>query len=186
MSMSDFLDKDKIEKACALLSDTNVLRLAKWLGMTYDGVARQHLDNFMKNIGGTVKIDLQRLVNMDIKVQQRVRIGILQNIRDVGAETGKYGVINIVQDDYSINDWRLAIGAMNISWTIARIDEDMVDAHLTVIDAYDWHPEKDIKTQCVHQSAQNLVAQGKAATFIMYGEARLLVRVPSWYPRRKK
>lgn len=71
-------------------------------------------------------------------------------------------LLDVAQDDFQLQDWRNAIGAFNVSWSLVDIgcDNQSAFAKIWGTNVYRWHPELPRKSQLVHQAAERMKAFG--------------------------
>lgn len=178
---------EQIEQVCATFSDSPkvVMEIARLRKMTPYGVAWKHLSYFLDGPGPRkpMTVDLGKLWREDEGVRKSVTMAILTDRRFSGARLGQ---VDVQQRHYQNQDWKLALGAFRMSWSLLPNDRiprigimrfpvgQLVRIWFT--DVYDWHPE-DISrpTRCVHEAAQKLIDMKKAATFVMTGSAEVVL-----------
>lgn len=155
-----------IESVCAVTKDYTTLQIAKWWEMKPSGNASKHLDQYLEG-RGNLKVDLLQLFKDDPLVLSHVKTEIL-----FGLSKGKSsGVVPIRQSKYTNDDWRLAIGSMNINWKFPS-KMGPHKAHVGFRNKYRWHPNVPRITQCIHQAADRLKAK-RAKEYWMEGSAEI-------------
>ncbi len=159
--------KPFIEFACKVMSDEDVLALAREVTMHPGGNAQLHLDAYLKGSGLDLRVDLKSILENDIGVRDKVMRDILL-ARQRG---GTSGTIPIPQSTYADPDWQYAIGSMNINWS--QIDNTNT-YRLGFRNMYRWHPDANRMTQCVHRAAENLKKKG-AKDYWMVGSATIVI-----------
>lgn len=179
--------KEQIEMVCGQFSDSPrlTMEVARLRKMKVNGVAWKHLSYFLDGPGPRqpMNVDLLRLWREDTGVRRRVTMTILYELR---WNYARYGRLNVAQSVFEVEDWRLALGAFQMNWSllpsirIRRVGMLRFAAgplvRIWFNDVYDWHPEdKQRPTQCVHEAAQKLVEMGKAATYRMTGSAEVVL-----------
>jgi hypothetical protein len=157
-----------IELVCALTSDSTTLEIARRWKLAPHGRASAHLDQYLEG-RGDLEVDFERLLCEDAAVRSKIQHHVIFGLRD-----GKLqGSIPVRQGDYSVSDWRLAIGSMNVNWTFpSRRGSERV--HLGFRNQYRWHPDEPRITQCVHQAADRLRAR-RARNYWMHGSTEAIV-----------
>lgn len=173
MGLLDILpSKWVIEAACLVYSDKGVLLKAQEVRMIRDGQAWKHLDHFLGNTGSDVEVAFQKVVDNDPGVRYRILTKAVEELRGAKELRMSKGIVDIQQVHYSVQDWRLALGAINVTWSVERVTGEYLYLRVLFADVYDWHPEEGKRpTQCVHQAAADLIDEGEAKTFKMYGSA---------------
>ena len=156
-----------IEAVCKVTTDPQTLAIARWAKMKKNGQARKHLDYYLSGKGGTLAVDLEKVLAEDAGVKRT----IYNQIRKGLAEGKLHGKIPIPQTVYENQDWHYAIGGMNVNYHAGPPLKAGI-AKLWFKNQYRWHPHDSRITQCVHQAAERLKSKG-ARDYWMEGETYL-------------
>jgi hypothetical protein len=67
-------------------------------------------------------------------------------------------LFDVPQRDFQVNDWKNAIGGIQVNWSLidVRNDKKAVFARLWGTNIYRWHPELTRKSQVVHKAAERM------------------------------
>lgn len=166
-------DKKKVDCACAYLSPESVLSLAHDYEMFDMPLAQSFLDHYLKNKGKPLQVDLEDVIHRDDKVREKLAIKM---------QTTNKGWVKITQNDYSIQDFKYAFGAIDL--LDFEVDPVSASVHLWFIDRYEFHPvglgykkiddEINRDDNCVHAAAVELKSSG-ADDYWMFGDANVPV-----------
>jgi hypothetical protein len=169
-----------IETMCACLPDEAVLEVTRDLALS--GRARLHFDHYLQGSGESMPIDVTDLVRRDDGVRERMvdeiqRIGKKQV---TGPPSGFAGSFTIHQGDYAITEHQFAYGTVDVNFDVddseeAREINSTSPEHTAMISVnlfgiYDWHPQENRPTKCIHAAAERMKANG-AKDFTMDGAA---------------
>ena len=118
--------EDAVAKALRLSqnqSDRALFKLAEYVTMSPDGRAAQFLEHFLSGSGKTIKFDCKTLLKEDSGVRQRVTSEIIKRIKaNPSLLTAKYCggdlCMPIRQSDFSVLDWKYALGSFPIEWSV--------------------------------------------------------------------
>jgi hypothetical protein len=102
--------------------------------------------------------------------------GVRRVIRRSIARGGSSGTTRINQSDYSDSDFQFAFGAIDcVQWRALppagrrwRRD-DRTNIEVSMLDYYEFHPERQGVSQCAHAACVELVARSQAKNFWMRG-----------------
>jgi hypothetical protein len=160
-----------IEHVCNTYPNYTVLQIAKWAEMKPFGIAAKHLEHYLNGKGVSVKVNLSKLLDEDCGVANFIAKTILSDMNRKLIN----GVVRVPQAAYTIREWQLAIGSMDIQWTTT--------VHKTIIlsleNTYRWHPELPRFTQCVHIAAESLKITHNAQDYLLIGQIE--VKTPDWF-----
>jgi hypothetical protein len=136
--------------------------------------AQAHLDYYLQGSGATLPVPLDKLIAEDEGVRKKLYLAVL----NAGIDGNQRGTVPIAQSDYKIQDWRNALGSININW---RSGPPMAPGKVRVgfRNEYRWHPTADRVSQCVHQAADRLKAEG-AKDYFMEGWTVIEPSVKEW------
>jgi Domain of unknown function (DUF4157) len=180
-----------VETMCACLPDEAILEIARSASMASGGLASKHLDHYLRGSGADYAEDLREILRSDTGVRNKLTLAIIEAGKQQPADhpaTGLDGHAVIDQADYSVREYQLsfgAIGRMNF-WV-----DDSPDARaynreaggkiglvqVNFRDLYQWHPDAQRKTKCIHEAAVRLKKMG-AKDFWMVGSARVALELP--------
>lgn len=173
------------EKACSA-GDHNALRIAKWGQMKWFGLGQEMLNHYLSGKGGTVEIDLRRMLDGDALMQSTLKLGIVTQAAEQLAQGYSGGQINgsvfISQDDYSNEDNQMAMGGTYVYWHVdsspaaraANKKNGGTRVVVELIDVYFWSPHQARATQCMHEAAERLKADG-AKEFVQHGSTTIVI-----------
>jgi hypothetical protein len=71
----------------------------------------------------------------------------------------------IRQVDYDVEDWRLALGGVDeVNWEIIAgpAADGSMRVQISIVDPYEWHPDEDRGTQCLHETMERQKLKGAA------------------------
>jgi RHS repeat-associated protein len=175
------------EAAC-LSGDRNSLRLAKLGMMKWGGLAQKMLDHYLSGTGGTVEIDLKRILDSDLGMRTSAISSMLSRVVSAKKEGMSGGQINgstfISQGEYSVKEHQLALGGTYLYWYVdsspearaANKKSGTTRVVVELIDVYFWSPHDARATQCLHEAAERLKADG-AKEFVQYGKTTIELKV---------
>lgn len=158
-----------VDMACAMLRDDQcVVGLARAVALRGKQRARKHLDHYLHGQGLDLAVETKSLLSDD----DCVRRYLLGEI-DVAMNRGeKAGVVRIGQEVFGDQDWRYALGGVELHW---RLNEQ--DVEVWVVGRYEWHGAEGRVTKKLHEAATRLERQGARAyafvgkkTCVMRGE----------------
>lgn len=165
-AVSFVAQKGVYNTACAIMTDKETVELAKWAKLSDKPLAASMLDHYLQGSGKDVAVDTTKMFNED-PVLARYFIGQVKDPVRAGTASGN---VPISQDRYGNQDWRMALGSINLQWKV--VERNTVETWF--VNKYRWHPGVNRVTQCVHEAADNLKASG-AAEFMMVGSRHRLV-----------
>ena len=157
-----------IKTACTILPDQYLLDAASIVELRNQPIAQFMLEFYLSGKGKThdVNVKTEILLKDDAGVFDEVKINVLKDL----SSNKTTGVIPIPQKIYKNQEWKNALGSINIQWR--KISTRTVE--IWFVNLYRWHPTDPRRmTQCVHQAADNLKAKG-AAEFKMIGDRIIL------------
>jgi hypothetical protein len=157
-----------VECACATLSPSAVMGMARNTIMAPLPLAQRHLDHYLRGRGANLSVNLEHVLRRDAKVRRKLAHALARS---------HIGHIRIEQSDYDVKDFQFAFGAVD------RLDFEVNRraglVHVWFMDRYEWHPvgfghrklPGDIRrsTNCVHAAAVELKSSG-AADYWMVGD----------------
>ena len=154
-----------IDAACLVTTDAETVRLARNTYLSGKPKAQGMLDHYTGGTKSDVVVDTGDLFRDDPSVAAHF-LKVVKVERAAGKTSGS---VAVAQDVYSNQDWRNALGSINLQW------KNMGTGGVEVwfINRYRWHPTAQRATQCVHEAADNLKAKG-AAEFDMIGTHYML------------
>lgn len=165
-----------IETICGLTSDRWTLEVARFVTMKGNGHASAHLDYYLGGMGGTLEVDLAKVIKDDEGVRKKLNVEIMSAMLDGKLE----GTVSIPQHVYSNPDWLYALGGINLNW---RAGPPLAPGKVRVgfRNTYRWHPEaSDRVSQCVHQAAVRLQSTAGAKDYVMEGWTLITPSVDEW------
>ena len=157
-----------IKTACAILPDQYLLDVASIVELRNQPMAQFMLEFYLSGKGKThdIKVKTEVLLKEDLGVYDEFRSNVLKDLLN----NKNSGIVPIPQKIYKNQEWRNALGSINLQWR--KISSRTVEVWF--VNLYRWHPTDTRRmTQCVHQAADNLKAKG-AAEFKMIGEHILI------------
>jgi hypothetical protein len=130
--------------------------------------AAKHLEHYLAGSGAVVDVDLNGIIVSDRKFRAKLAAHVKKS---------KKGFLRIEQGDYAVEDFVLALGAID------RLDYEVDTAsgsvHVWFLDRYEWHPVgygyRRFRTDylrpsnCIHAAMVEMKSSG-AADFWMRGE----------------
>lgn len=166
---SNALEAGLIKTVCFISpSDKYTVEAARYGRLSDKPLAQSMLNHYLKGTGTDVAVDTDKLMRDDPVLARY----IIAEIKTAMAAGNTSGNVPVKQDRYSQQDWRMALGSINMQWTVIKGAE----VEIWFVNIYRWHPTAARVTQCVHQAAENLKATG-AAEFKMIG-ARHRIIIP--------
>jgi hypothetical protein len=126
--------------------------------------------HFLRASGSDLTIDVADVIARDAKVRAKIRASI--------ARGRNSGTTRFEQSDYAVEDFQFAFGAIDcVQWRVLppassgwrRIAGTPIE--VSVLDYYEFHPERPGVSQCAHAACVELVARREAANFWMRGSA---------------
>jgi hypothetical protein len=115
--------------------------------------------HFLGGSGTDLTIDVADVIARDAGVRRRIKASITR---------GRSGTTSLRQHDYAVEDFQYAFGAIDcVQWR--RIGKGMFE--ISMLDYYEFHPERPGVSQCAHTACVQLVADGSAKNFWMRGSA---------------
>lgn len=131
--------------------------------------ATKHLEHYLAGSGTTINVNLEEIIRRDSKF----RVKLASHIKK-----SRKGFLRIEQRDYSVEDYILALGA--IDRLDYEVDAKSGSVHVWFFDRYEWHPvgygyrrcKGDYlrPSNCIHAAMVEMKSSG-AADFWMMGEA---------------
>ncbi|MEU2258412.1 hypothetical protein ABZ540_35190 [Nocardia xishanensis] len=168
--------------ACDVLPDAAVVGLVRGYFAVRYSHASQALVQYLER--GGVQWDFNAaeyfLANPRAKTRVASKIGGGHAVGAKGSlvdRTAENAVIR--QVDYDSEDWRLALGNIDqVDWEIIAgpAADGSYRVRLTMIDPYEWHPDEDRGTQCLHRVMENKKKTG-AANFVAVGKCDLQLQL---------
>jgi hypothetical protein len=176
------------EIACLLPTCGQSLALAK-LKMPDGGLAEKMLDHFRSGQSTPVEVDLDHELARNPRLKELVASRIEQDVADRIANgdspngSGISGAVWIEQADYgsseAAEDQRLALGGTFFEYeVVGTADDGGLLTRLNVSDYYFWSPGECRPTDCLHECAMRMIANGEASEFQQTGEGTLTVGDP--------
>jgi hypothetical protein len=157
-----------IDVVCAATTDQNTLATAEWATMRTGGHASTFLHRYLDGRGGNEYIDINTLFREDPALLKTTQEKIIADLR--AKPSKESGTIPLPQRVFSNQDWRYAIGSLNLDWRLVTWNANSTtpEVELSFKNKYRWHPNEPRVTQCIHQAAERLKTSG-AADFWMIG-----------------
>lgn len=171
-----------VKLACLLLSDENVIKIAKFIKFKSNGVAEKMLNHYLDGKGGIVEIDLKKLWKEEKNIQKKIINKLFRNIVD---KNGFKGEVLIEKSDFQTMDWYYAIGGFLLKYEANFQGGDNISLKIFFENEYDWDPEKDDEIKCIRNAAENLKKNG-AKDFKMKGNAFINIKLPKTTPSTYK
>lgn len=166
---SNALEAGLIKTVCFISpSDKYTVEAARYGRLSGKPLAQSMLDHYLKGTATDVAVDTDKLMRDDPILARY----IIAEIKKEMAAGNTSGSVPVAQERYSQQDWRMALGSINMQWVVISGSE----VEIWFVNLYRWHPTAARVTQCVHQAAENLKAAG-AAEFKMIG-ARHRIIIP--------
>jgi hypothetical protein len=163
VSMSDaaiyMVKRAGIDAACFLTTDEETIQLARNTYLLGKPKAQGMLDHFLKGTGTAIVVKTDDLFRDDPVLAAYFLAAVRSELK-AGTTSGN---VPVAQEVYGNQDWRNALGSINLQWKAVG-----TDVEVWFINRYRWHPKAKRVTQCVHEAANNLVAKG-AAEFDLIG-----------------
>ncbi len=156
--------KHAIDTVCDVVrSDYAIMQIASAYELRNQPKAQFMLNYYIEGRGKreNVLVDTLLLIKEDNGVRQKIRSEIAAAL----ARGAKDGFVQIKQSVYANNEWKNALGSINMQWRVLKNQQ----VELWFINRYRWHPNEARVSQCVHQAAENLKKRG-ASEFDMIGE----------------
>lgn len=108
--------------------------------------ARKNLAHYMDGSGADLPQDVSALLRENPRIAAKVRTA-----GELAATAGGHkDVDDIGQGDYSSEDWRYALGNLDLV-TVDVIDRSRRTMTVRLKDPYQWHPREERSTQCLHE-----------------------------------
>jgi hypothetical protein len=155
--------KMAIDAACFVTTDEGTMSLARGTALAGKPKALAMLDHYLDGTGTDVAVKTNELFQEDPSVASH----FLAKAKPDVASGKKEGSVPVTQAVYSNQDWRNALGSINLQWK--AVGNGVVEVWF--INRYRWHPTAPRVSQCVHQAADNLRNRSTkpAAEFDMVG-----------------
>lgn len=168
---ASFAIRAGIDAVCLLTSDEETVMMARNspFGLGGKPLAQSMLDHYLEGSGKDVIVKTADLFQADPSVAAH----FIREVKIQLAAANADGNVPVKQSVYSNQDWRNALGSINLQWKAVK--KGVVEVWF--INRYRWHPEASRVTQCVHQAADNLRTRKTrpAAEFDMIGTHYRLV-----------
>ena len=133
-------------------------------------LARRFFWHFLGASGGDQTIDVVDVISRDSGVRRKIRRSI--------AGGGLRGTTRLEQSDYAVEDFQFAFGAVDcVQWRVLPPsdrrwrDRGSSQLEVSMLDYYEFHPERQGVSQCAHAACVELVSRGQAKNFWMRGSA---------------
>lgn len=153
-------EKTAIDFVCANSpSDRTTLEIARAAKLHGQEDANRFLDHYLVGGGEDLEVDTARLLREDAGVYKHLSKAIAADL----AKGRTKGVVPVKQSVFQNSNWKNATGSLNLLW---EVKGDVVEVWF--VNKYRWHPKDKRVSQCVHQAADNLKAQG-AKDYLMVG-----------------
>jgi hypothetical protein len=126
--------------------------------------------HFLDASGAMMPIDVAGMIAGSAGVRKK----ILQSIRHGGMS----GTTRLAQNDYGDSDLQFAYGAIDcVRWQVmppaATSWRSDLTTHILIsmLDYYEFHPNRPGVSQCAHAACVECVARGQAKNFWTFGQA---------------
>jgi hypothetical protein len=187
--MNPLVEQVLIEAVCRFTPDKVTVNLAELYRLGPYPNARRFLHHYLSGSATPIHIDIAQIFCDDPDLRDCVVDEITENLRKTPPPL--HGSVAVPQEAWSqtqaAQDWRYAIGSLVMDWKVLYFDSSVklgqmspircpppapgrqARIELSFANKYQWHPEAKRITQCVHQAANNLKAEG-AKDFWVYGD----------------
>lgn len=171
---------------CEIMPDSWVVASVRtYFGVRYP-IAKKYLDYYLSGKGGEYPVNVYKMFKENPTISKKIG----KAIKDDGSQSGRfYGVGEnpleleslppIRQMDYDSEDWRLALGNIDeVKFEILGEPDDQGNTlvKIDIRDPYEWHPEEDRGTQCIH-NAMEMQKKNGAANFFAVGSAKIKLKL---------
>jgi hypothetical protein len=152
--------------ACHVLPDAAVVALVRaYFAVRYPR-ASDALVHYLEGGGRDFPVNLTEMLLDNPRAKERVakHIGGGHQVGDAGQWIDKTsGGAPIRQSDYDSEDWRLALGGIDqVDWEIVAgpARDGSMRVRISIVDPYEWHPDEDRGTQCLHETMERQKQKG--------------------------
>jgi hypothetical protein len=162
--------RSSIDCACAVGSPRQAA-LAAMPRLTIAGpLATSFYLHFLGASGADMTIDVADMITRSSGVREKIRRSI--------AGGAMSGITRLDQSDYGVDDFQFAYGAIDcVRWRALppagrrwrNVPTTRVE--VSMLDYYEFHPERTGVSQCAHAACVDLVSTGGAKNFWMRGNA---------------
>ena len=159
--------RESIDCACAFGTPTTAAHAAYARLIAAGALSVEYYNHFLSGSGADKIIDVADVIARDRGMRQVLR-------RSMG-QGGNSGTTRINQSDYAVADFQFAFGALDcIQWRVPSPAPHgpmtpTTPVEVSVLDYYEFHPERPGVSQCAHAACVQLVADGSAKNFWMRG-----------------
>jgi RHS repeat-associated protein len=179
-SRTDTKRVQRLSQFACWTGDRNALRIARYGQMKWGGLGQKMLDHYLSGKGGTVEVDLKRMLAGDELMRATLQTQIVSSVMEEVSAGYSGGQINgsafISQSDYSNEDNQMALGGTYVYWNVDSSPEAREENKKTgktrivveLMDVYFWSPHDPRATQCLHVAAEKLKTSG-AKEFKQHG-----------------
>jgi hypothetical protein len=163
-------ERGSVDCACALGTPFEAALGAMPVVAAAGGLAAEFYWHFLGGSGSAMPIDVADMLARSAGVRAAVR-------RSIG-RGGMAGDTRLEQSTYGDRELQFAYGAIDcVHWKVAAPAgrswrrDPTTPVEISMVDYYEFHPERPGVSQCAHAACVELVARGEAANFWMTGTA---------------
>ena len=162
--------RSSVDCACATMSPKDAARAAMSVVLLAGPLAARLFWHFLDASGTPMTIDVAGMVARSAGVRAKIRRSI--------AGGGMSGTTRLEQHDYGDRELQFAYGAIDcVQWQAVppsgsswRSDPTTL-LHISMLDYYEFHPNRPGVSQCAHAACVESVARGEAKNFWTSGDA---------------
>ncbi|MFD4351476.1 hypothetical protein ACFWPX_02900 [Nocardia sp. NPDC058518] len=162
--------KSLADCACAVGEPRQVAMVAMARVRAAGPLAARLFQHFLDATGTEVNIDVLDMIRRSSGVRAKIRKSI--------ARGGMAGVTRIEQSEYGDTDLQFAYGAIDcVQWRVLPPaganwrKNPATKIEISMLDYYEFHPERTAASQCAHTACVELVARRQAKNFWTSGRA---------------
>ena len=162
--------RSSVDCACANLSPKNAAKAAMTVVLAAGPLAALLFWHFLGASGTPMTINVAEMITRSAGVRAKIRQSI--------ARGGMSGTTRLEQNDYHDRELQFAYGAIDcVQWQVVSPtkhswrSDPTTQIRVSMLDYYEFHPNRPGVSQCAHAACVECVASGEAKNFWTSGDA---------------